>query len=144
MKKLFFCIILSFAVFYLSGCSYDLNVKMNNSMPNIEIQETEKYDIDWDQLEFPVDLNLDFLHTIKPLKTNDDAKNIAYTLLEKCHEEGMPTTYKFLTGIVHSTSDNIWVFQYTTDMDIWVESETFHVAIDGNECTLIKAWVEEG
>lgn len=51
-------------------------------------------------------------------------------------------------SIVHSTEDNVWLFEYSIDqrnknVENLIDCGCLYIAIDGNKGTLIKAWVEE-
>ena len=74
MRKTLLTIIL---LFFLSGCS---NISNNNRldeddmMKDVYITEIEWCNIEWEQIQFPIDMNeIDVLEDIKPIETNQVA-----------------------------------------------------------------------
>lgn len=147
MKKICPLILL---LFLLAGCSNVSNngkPKENDVMKDIRITETEKCDIEWNQIQFPIDLNEDVLKQIKPIETNQSAVEIAKNIIEELHSEGKLTDY-ILISITHSTEDNVWYFEYSIDqrnhdVNDLIDCGALYVAIDGNKGSLIKAWLDE-
>ncbi len=147
MKKICPLILL---LFLLAGCSNVSNnskPKENDVMKDICITETEKCDIAWNQIQFPIDLNEDVLKQIKPTETNQSAVEIAKNIIEELHSEGKLTDY-ILSSVTHSTEDNVWCFEYSIDqrnhdVNDLIDCGALYVAIDGNKGSLIKAWLDE-
>lgn len=147
MKKICPLILL---LFLLAGCSNVSNnskPKENDVMKDIRITETEKCDIEWNQIEVPIDLNGDVLKQIKPTETNQSAVEIAKNIIEELHSEGKLTDY-ILSSVTHSTEDNVWCFEYSIDqrnhdVNDLIDCGALYVAIDGNKGALIKAWSDE-
>ena len=149
MKKILVLMLLLLLLVGCSNVSNNNNPSKNDSMDNtdITIEETEWCDIDWDQIEFPIDLKIDALKEIKPIDTNQRAINIGTRIIEELHRKGKYPEFTLCT-IVHSTKDNVWRFDYSidqrnTDIDNLIECGVLYVAIDGNNGELIKAWITE-
>jgi len=147
MKKLLPFILL---LFFLVGC---VNVSNNNSldeddiMKEVYITEIERFNMEWDRIQFPIDLNEVTLREIKPIETNQTAIEIAKTIMEEFHKKGELSDYT-LMSITHSTEDNIWCFEYSIDqqseeVNNLIDCGCLYVAIDGSQGKLIKAWMEE-
>jgi len=111
-------------------------------MEDIVIKEREHYSVNWDYIEFPVDLDEDILKEIKPIHSNKTAIDVGKNIIEKRHEKGSLSEY-VLIAIVHSLEDNVWRFEYNMDDDS-ILCGSFFVVVDGNKGTLIIAWIEEG
>lgn len=132
------------------GCSNDPNSNIlneNNIMKDVYITEIESCSIEWDQIQFPIDLNDDVLKEIEPINTNQIAVVIGTNIIEELHRDGKLSEHT-LISITHSTEDNVWCFEYSidqqnVDIDNLIDCECLYVAIDGNEGELIKAWLEE-
>lgn len=147
MKKICPLILL---LFLFAGCSNFSNnsiYKKNVNMKDIHITETEWCGIEWEKIQFPIDLNEDALKQIKPLKTNQGAAEVAKNIIEELHRAGKLSEY-ILTSITHSTEDDVWCFEYSInqqneDVDNLIDGGSLYVAIDGNKGALIKAWIEE-
>lgn len=147
MKKICPLILL---LFLLAGCSNFSNnsiYKKNVNMKDIHITETKRCGIEWEKIQFPIDLNEDALKQIKPLKTNQGAAEVAKNIIEELHRAGKLSEY-ILTSITHSTEDDVWCFEYSInqqneDVDNLIDGGSLYVAIDGNKGALIKAWIEE-
>ena len=102
---------------------------------------------DYEKIEFPIEFEADVLELIKPVKTDEEAKSVAIDILEKRHKQGKWRD-DTLVGILHSTEDNIWRFEYSLDqsdvpVDELVDGSVSYVVIDGNSGKLIAAWAEE-
>ena len=141
MKKIIPLLLLLFS---LVGCSCVMN---NNScvddvMKDIQITEIDRFNFEWDRVEFPIELGEDALEKVTPINTTEDAVDIATSIIEELHNDGRMSEYVLLS-VTHSKEENIWCFEYSTDVDTLVECGGLYVAIDGNEGKLIKAWVEE-
>ena len=137
-------------LFMFSGCS-DIskiyNPRGNEIMEDIYIGEIEKFNTEWDQVEFPVKFSEDVLKEIKPIGSNQDAVEIGTKIIEAHQREGKLPEYT-LVAVIHSTEDNMWRFEYSIDRrnvddDILILCGCLYTVIDGNKGTLIKAWVEE-
>ena len=149
MKKILVLMLLLLLLVGCSNISNNNNPSKNDSMDNtdITIEETEWCDIDWDQIEFPIDLKIDALKEIGPIDTNQRAINIGTRIIEELHRKGKHPEFTLCT-IVHSTKDNVWRFDYSidqrnTDIDNLIECGVLYVVIDGNNGELIKAWITE-
>ncbi len=113
----------------------------------VPVFEVDKYNIDYERIEFPIEFEDDVLELIKPVKTDEEAKSVAIDILEERHKQGgwLDDT---LVGVLHSTEDNVWRFEYSLDqsdvpVDELVECSCAYVVIDGNSGELIAAWAEE-
>ena len=147
-----FIILMSFVVCFICGCSLNRNDGANQS--NIDkigepnIVEIEYSDIDWESIEFPVELDeIKTLSKNNKIKTKQDAITLGYNIIAECHENRKFPEYT-LCSIVHSSKDNIWQFEYSldqSDVSVYelIDCGALFVAIDGNKGTLIKAWVTE-
>jgi len=161
MKKIL--LILTFFTLFLSGCKENVGIsgvsdisKPNNTsdtrevpnMEKIEFLEIEKAGIEWDKIEFPINpKEVEFSADIKSISSKEDAISIGEAIIENCWNNNKFTTYVLLK-VVHSTEDNIWCFYYSIDqrdkdVDDLIDCGGFYVAIDGNDCNIIKAWVDE-
>ena len=141
MKKIIPLLLLLFS---LVGCSCVTN---NNScvddvIKDIQITEIDRFNFEWDRVEFPIELGEDALKKVTPINTTEDAVDIATSIIEELHNDGRMSEYVLLS-VTHSKEENIWCFEYSTEVDTLVECGGLYVAIDGNEGKLIKAWVEE-
>ena len=147
MKKVLTIMVL---LFFLVGCNKVSNSNIANEddvMKDVYIAEIEWCGIAWDQIQHPIDLLNGIDIEITPIETNKNALDIAITIIEKIHEKGKFPEYT-LISIMHSTKDNIWRFEYSIDqrnkdIENLVDCGCLYVAIDGNNGTLIKAWLEE-
>lgn len=113
----------------------------------VPVFEVDKYSVDYERIEFPIEFEADVLELIKPVKTDEEAKRVAIDILEKRHKQGkwLDDT---LVGILHSTEDNVWRFEYSLDQsDVPVDELVLcgcaYVVIDGNSGELIAAWAVE-
>lgn len=145
---------------FLVGCGNNVgtlnNYEQNNvlntseafSMGKVDFMETELEGVDWDKIEYSIDpKEIKILANGKPISTREDALSIGKAIIENCWSNNKFSDYVLLM-VVHSTSDNIWCFDYSIDQrdkDIndLIDCGGFHVAIDGDNCELIKAWVDE-
>ena len=150
MRKITFLIFLIFLIFLLVGCS---NIskssipKENDIMEDIYITEIDRFNIEWDQIPFSINLNEEVSQEIELISTNKNAVDIGTNIIEKLHKDGKFSEYT-LIAITHSTEDNVWCFEYAIDqrnknIDSLIDCGGLYIAIDGNEGTLIKAWLEE-
>ena len=147
MKKILPLMLL---LFFLVGCSNVSNsseLNVDDIMEDVYITEIDWCGIEWDQIQFPIDLREDVLEEIKPIETTQIAIEVATTIIEKLHEKGKLSEYT-LISIVHSTEDNVWRFEYSIDqrnkdIDHLVDCGCLYVAMDGKEGSVIKAWLEE-
>ena len=147
MRKIWLLILLLFLLVGCSNVSNNSKPKENGIMKDIYITEIERCGIEWDQIQFPIDLNGDVLKQIEPMETNQIAVEIAEIIIEELHREGKLSEY-MLISITHSTEDNVWCFEYSIDqrnedVDNLIDCGSLYVAIDGNKGALIKAWLEE-
>ena len=116
-------------------------------MQDINITETERCGIEWNQIQFPINLNEEILKGIKPIASTQSAVDVGKNIIEGFHREGKLPEYS-LISITYSTEDNVWVFEYSIDqrnkdVDNLIDCGGLYVAIDGSKGELIKAWVEE-
>ena len=116
-------------------------------MSDVSIVEIDRCSTEWDQIQFPVNLNEDVLEEIKPIETNKAAITVGTKIIEKLHKKAKYAEY-VLIGIVHFTENNIWQFEYSLDqrnvgVEDLIDCGGLYVVIDGNEGTLIKSWVTE-
>lgn len=116
-------------------------------MEDIYITEIDRFNIEWDQIPFPIDFNEEVLQEIESIGTNKNAVEIGTNIIEEFHRDGKLSEYT-LIAITHSTEDNVWCFEYSIDqrnknIDNLIDCGCLYVAIDGNNGTLIKAWLEE-
>lgn len=150
MKKEFYLIILLFLFLILVGCDNTLHYnesEENEIVNDVYVNKIEWCNINWDQIEFSIDLDENVLKKIKPIKTTDAAIEVANDIIVEFHQIGKLSEYA-LISITHSTKDNIWYFEYSVDqrnenIDHLIDCGCLYVAIDGNKGELIKAWVEE-
>ena len=147
MRKVTFLILF---IFLLVGCSNIPNSSIsreNDIMEDIYITEIDRFNIEWNQIPFPIDFNEDALQKIKPIGTNKNAVDIGKNIIEEFHKDGKLSEYT-LIAITHSTEDDVWCFEFSIDqrnknIDNLIDCGCLYVAIDGNKGTLIKAWLEE-
>ena len=113
-------------------------------MSDVIITERERYDIEWDQLEFPINLEEDVLGEIKPIETREDAIAAGTKIINNIQQKGRYPGYA-LVSIRHSIEDNIWLFEYALNVDVedFIDNGGLYVAVNGIEGRLIKAWVTE-
>lgn len=116
-------------------------------MEDVYITEIDRFNIEWDQIPFPIDFNEEVLQEIESIGTNKNAVDIGTNIIEEFHRDGKLSEYT-LIAITHSTEDNVWCFEYSIDqrnknIDNLIDCGCLYVAIDGNKGTLIKAWLEE-
>lgn len=151
VRKILIVIINMLFLVSFVGCNEILNKnseKRNMEMQEINFIEIESSGINWEQIEFPIDLSeIECLNETKSIESKQDAIKIAKTIIEKCHEKDMFCDYTLLS-IIYSKNDNIWRFDYSIDQRSKDKSDlmdcgNLYVAIDGNEGKLIKAWIEE-
>ena len=117
-------------------------------MNNIDFIEKEKVDIDWDQIQFPIDLK-EIGVSVSPntFSTRKEAVETGNRIIEDCWVNNYFTDYVLLT-IVRYTQDNIWYFMYSIDQgdseaDALIECGGFYVVIDGSSGEVIQAWIDE-
>lgn len=137
-------------LFLLVGCSNisnSNNPRENDIMEDISITEIARFNIEWDQIQFPIDFNEGVLKAIEPIGTNQNAVDIGTNIIEELHRDGKLSEYT-LISITHSAEDNVWCFEYSidqrnVDIDNLIDCGCLYAAIDGNKGELIKAWLEE-
>ena len=147
MRKITFLI---FLIFLLVGCSNISKSSIpneNDIMEDIYITEIDRFNIEWDQIPFSINLNEEVSQEIELISTNKNAVDIGTNIIEELHKDGKFSEYT-LIAITHSTEDNVWCFEYAIDqrnknIDSLIDCGSLYIAIDGNEGTLIKAWLEE-
>ncbi len=147
MWKITFLILLLFLLVGCTNVSNSDDPRGNDIVEDVYITEIDRFDIEWDQIQFPMDFDEDLLKEIEPIGTNQKAVDIGTSIIEALHREGKLSEYT-LISITHSTEDNVWCFEYSidqrnVDVDNLMDGGCLHVAIDGTEGTLIKAWLEE-
>lgn len=116
-------------------------------MKNVIVSEVDKYAKDYGKIEFPIEFDADVLSLINPIDTDEEAKIVAIDILEERHKQRKWLDYT-LVGILHSTEDNVWRFEYSLDqsdvpVDELVDCSCVYVVVDGNSGELIAAWAEE-
>ena len=150
MKRIILLIIF---ILSLVGCGNNSNIttrEENDLMKDSEevhITEIDRFDVDWDKLEFNFKLEESVLKEIEPIDSKQAAIDVGTSIIEEIHRNGKLTDYVLLS-ITHSTEDNIWCFEYSIDQrnaspEELIECGGLYVAIEGNEGKLIKAWIEE-
>lgn len=152
MKKLIIFIIPLMIGIGLIGCdNMDTQDSSNADIKKEEINFVERdyYEIDFDDIEFPVDLS-DIVLPETPIHTKEDAIKVGQTIIDERHRNGKSIDEE-LQSIVHSKQDNMWRFEYgphelvsTTSDNITVINfydDALYVAVDGDTGKLIKAWV---
>lgn len=134
-----------------SGCLGTENngEKVDDAVMNeVQFVEIEKCGIDWEQIEFSIDLStMDVCIEEKPIETKNDALIIGESIIDKCHENNMFIDYTLLS-IVFSIHDDIWRFDYSIDQrykhtDELEDCGNLYVAVHGSDGKLIKAWIDE-
>lgn len=155
MKKLWITLLL---LLFLAGCGkqvrdeYSVNIVSDaKSVPNkteetvdgIVMIETEDSMV-WDEDMFFFSLDEDVLEEITPIKTKEDAKEVAIAILEKCHTKGKMTD-SALCSIAHFSKDNLWRFEYASKEVAFemADGSAWYVAVDGDKGNFVKAWTEE-
>ena len=147
MRKILPLIFLLFLLFGCSNASNSNNPKEKDIMEDIYITEIEWCNVEWEQIQFPIDLNKDVLKGIEPIDTHQIAIDIGTNIIEELHKDGKLSEYT-LISIIHSTEDNVWCFEYSIDqrnvnIDNLIDCGCLYIAIDGNKGSLIKAWLDE-
>lgn len=147
MRKIFFLMLLTFLLVGCSTVSNGNDLKGNDVMEDIYFTETERCEIDWNKVQLSIDFKEDVLKKIKPIGTKQIAVAVGKSIIEELHGDGKVPEYN-LTSITHSTEDNIWCFEYSTDkpnadINNLIDGGCLYVAINGNNGTLIQAWLEE-
>ena len=74
-------------------------------MEDVYITEIEWCGIEWDQIQFPIDLSEDVLKEIKPIETNQIATEVATSIIEKLHEKGKFSEYTLISIVLVNSSD---------------------------------------
>ena len=115
--------------------------------PDVVFKEVDKYNEDYERIQFPIEFEADILALIKPVKTDEEAKAIAIAIIEELHNQGRWID-DTLVSVLHSTEDNVWRFKYSLNqsdvpIDELVDCGCAYVVIDGNSGELIAAWAEE-
>lgn len=146
MRKL---LVLMIAVIISAVCfSACANGEKENDMEVPKFTETEWSGIEWEKIEFPIDSKEVVIpKNVKAISTKEEAINIGKAIIKNFWENNKFTNYILLT-VVHSTKDNVWRFDYSIDQrkntdGTYLLCGGFYVAIDGSNCNVIKAWVEE-
>ena len=116
-------------------------------MEEIHITEIDRFNMEWDQVQFSINFSEMVLKEIEPIGTNDAALKIGTSIIEAIHKDGKLLEYT-LISITHSTEDNMWCFEYSIDqqnidIDNLIDCGSLYVVIDGNKGALVKAWLEE-
>lgn len=124
----------------------DLN-SGEGSADSVPVIEVDKYNKDYETVEFPVEFNGNILELIKPVRTGEEAKTVAIAIIEELHKQGRWIDYT-LVSVLHSMEDNVWRFEYSLNqsdvpVDELVDCSCAYVVIDGNEGVIIAAWVVE-
>jgi hypothetical protein len=150
MKK---AVMLSVIVFLLFGCEQTESKKddmyssdqctdqvdvydgRNDMYSDVQFKEGVLPNKEWDDVEFPVN--------IIPIKTKEDAIKLAEIVFESLNKENRCINYK-LTSIFHDVEDNFWKLVYSENRGEGWLVPSLHMVIDGNNCEIIKMWVEEG
>lgn len=73
-----------------TGCSNPQNSDRPNGddiMGDVCITEIEWCGTEWEQIQFPIDLNEDVLEEIKTIETDRSAIEVAAAIIEKLHEK---------------------------------------------------------
>lgn len=143
MRKILSLVLL---LILLVGCS-NVSNSNNPGENDIQIKEIERCNIEWNQIQLPIDFDESVLKEIEPIDTKQTAIDIGTNIIEELHRDGKLSEYT-LISITHSTEDNVWCFEYSidqrnADIDNIVDCGCLYAAIDGNEGALIKAWLEE-
>ena len=161
MRKIFLVMLILSLLLITAGCGNELSddtfnvVTTNDTDVNdatiitgdLNIYETDWCDIDLNPM-FPVDVeSRKVLDEIKPINTNEMAIEVGTSIIVNLHEQGSFPDF-VLVGIVHSTEDNVWRFEYSIDYRASINAaltfcECFYVAVDGNDGSIIQAWIEE-
>lgn len=150
MEKMKIITFLMLLIYLLVGCSNISNSSLtreNDIMKDICITEIDRFNIEWDHIQFPIDFNEKTLQEIESIGTNKNAVDIGTNIIEEFHRDGKFSEYT-LIAITHSTEGNVWCFEYSIDqqyksIDNLIDCGCLYVAIDGNKGALIKAWIEE-
>jgi len=157
MKKIRSLLSIAFVVFLFMWCgcvNAEYNAFINQSgkageesSMDISFTEIERFYKEWDQVEFPVQLSEDVIKGLKPIDTSQTALNTGVFIINRLHDVGKYPAFS-LTSILHSSSDNIWVFEYSINqsnkapMEL-IDCGCLYVVLNGNNGELIKAWIEE-
>ncbi len=145
--KRFMCYMLVLFVL-VSGCGKKETEEAYSEMDGVRVIEIGSCEVDWENIEFPVDLEgIEELKEIRTVSSTKEAIRIGENIIAHLHKRGKYSEFS-LIGVVHSTSDDVWRFNYSVDQrnapigDV-VLSYCLSVAISGKDGKLIKAWVEE-
>lgn len=121
--------------------------KENTDMSEISCVSTDFCGIQWENIEFPVNLeklgvdNKNFI-----ISNQESAIEIGQTLIDEIKQNEKMENYVLL-AIVHSTQDNIWRFEYaencSNNVDELIDGSVFNIAINGTVGNVIMAWLEE-
>ena len=137
--------IFTLLLLFLVGCNSKLNG--DGIVTDDIISEQDWCGIEWDHIQFPIDLNDVIPKEKHPIETGQIAIDMATTILERLHKDGRYPEYS-LTSIVHSTEDNVWRFGYSidqqdNDVDELIDCGCLYIAFDGEDGQVIMAWLEE-
>lgn len=146
MKRILVLILVTiFSLVCFLSCG---NKKKERDMEEPMFTEIEWAGIEWEKIEFPVDpQEVKIPAGVEAISKKEEAINIGKAIIENFWKNDRYIGYELL-AVVHSTNDNVWRFDYSiaqrekTD-GTYLLGDVFCVAIDGNHCNIIKAWVEE-
>ena len=116
----------------LTGCVNMHNENSSNIYnEDFEVNFIEKdyYEIEFDKIEFPVDLSkMNFSKSETPIYTKQDALKKGNLIIKELQGDGKHIN-KNLLSIVHSKQNNMWCFYYSTDQRNKSEEEfTFPIS----------------
>ncbi len=125
---------------------YEEKIKRLNELfrkDRIDVVEREDFGILRDRSKYN-QRDADIIsEAIKPIDSNETAIEVGKAILEKYHEKGYLPDY-FLWEIVHYIDDNAWRYDYSIDRENKIVlGGWYYVLIDGNEGTLVNAWIGE-
>jgi len=109
--------------------------------------ETEWAEIDWNQMEFPINPNVVLIPVnLQSITSKEYAFEIGMAIIRNYWKDNKINDFT-LHSIVHSTMDNIWRFEYSMDQQdtntsYLMEHIVFYVVIDGNNGEIIASWLE--
>lgn len=111
--------------------------------PDVVFNEVDKYNKDYDDIEFPAELDEDVLNVITPVNTNEEALEVANAILDAHHKQGKWRGFA-LVSILHSLEDNVWRFEYSMSYgDVLYDGGVGYIIIDGDDGAFIACWQEE-
>jgi len=98
----------------------------------------------WDERGFACEPRSDLTQILsRSISTRDEAACIANEIIASEQKTGniLGGSAFELMGVDHDPNKNIWIFHYCIN-DIRILSNTFHVAVNGENGELIRMWVE--